>query len=493
MRVSERVYARGLWTASSPLHTAGEVDPFTDEVDAIILRDSNGREFLPGASIAGACRSYLAQRLLPPHEFRSGERKEPAELHVLFGDDFQSLLTVEDAPGIASPVPVSIRHGVELDQRTGVAKDQRVYNFEVLPAGAQFRLELQLILYDQMPDWAADRFKLDATAPAEPTAVTPGQVKRAFRILLDALSSGDVCFGAKTRRGLGHGRVEQWEVRRLEMCGDRPAAIASWLAQDPYSFPPCSLDDIAPRDTTDCRSRLEIEAYVRMSSPLMVRNQSEGGEVDFAHLIENGAGVLPGTSLAGALRHRAAKIARTIAGESAEDDGQKTQSLIEGVFGYVRKGDRQNPARASRLRVSETRLAHGEDRLRVQGRVSIDRFTGGSLETALFDEAAYWPAPDEPGILLRLTLDDPQPREAGLLALVLKDLWLGDLPAGGEAGVGRGVHKGERLVFRYPGEKPSELFAGNDAANLSANSTNLQLINGWVDDLWQHLARKDGQ
>ncbi|MGQ9815302.1 MAG: hypothetical protein ACUVR3_09155, partial [Candidatus Roseilinea sp.] len=57
------------------------------------------------------------------------------------------------------------------------------------------------------------------------------------------------------------------------------------------------------------------------------------------------------------------------------------------------------------------------------------------------------PRPESPGAA-------PQPgikqSEIGLLLLLLKDLWTGDLPLGGESSVGRGRLKGVQAVISGP-------------------------------------------
>ena len=105
--------------------------------------------------------------------------------------------------------------------------------------------------------------------------------------------------------------------------------------------------------------------------------------------------------------------------------------------------------RRSRVRVAESTLSSGD--LSVQGRNTVDRFTGGSLDGSLFDEAPFWPDNSErPNWRLRLSLDlddDPEhqnPYEIWAVLQAFKDLWLGDLPVGGEIGVGRGVMRGVR-------------------------------------------------
>lgn len=49
---------------------------------------------------------------------------------------------------------------------------------------------------------------------------------------------------------------------------------------------------------------------------------------------------------------------------------------------------------------------------------------------------------NEKVINLRMSINDYKYYEAGLLLLVLKDLWAGDLTIGGEKNVGRGVLEG---------------------------------------------------
>ena len=93
----------------------------------------------------------------------------------------------------------------------------------------------------------------------------------------------------------------------------------------------------------------------------------------------------------------------------------------------------------------------------VQTRVKIDRFTGGAYEGALFTEQPLIGKPDsevELHLTLRVPCDakEPDQRELGLLMLLLKDLWTGDLPVGGESGIGRGRLKGKRSnLYRWSG------------------------------------------
>ncbi|MEZ4622951.1 MAG: RAMP superfamily CRISPR-associated protein [Caldilineaceae bacterium] len=156
--------------------------------------------------------------------------------------------------------------------------------------------------------------------------------------------------------------------------------------------------------------------------------------------------MLSGTSLAGALRARALRIANTV--------GRRGESFLDDLFGYRVKDTAEereqfkrgeNPLTASRLWVEETEVKEPEPL--VQSRVKLDRFTGGSYPGALFSQEAAW-GKAETRINVKLSLQAHvraarQDAEIGLLLLLLKDLWSGDLPLGGESSVGRGRLAGE--------------------------------------------------
>ena len=84
----------------------------------------------------------------------------------------------------------------------------------------------------------------------------------------------------------------------------------------------------------------------------------------------------------------------------------------------------------------------------VQNRVSIDRFTGGARDTALFNEQPVFGGEDT-RLKVNVSLVNPACHEIGLLLLLLKDLWTSDLPLGGESSVGRGRVKGIQADLRH--------------------------------------------
>lgn len=425
IQIVERHRAEGDWAAESALHLGGESDVFEQGADMTLLRDADGRPYIPGASLAGACRSYLR-----------GNSKESNALLALFGgdvdrqkdqQDYASALTVFDARlRDEGSVRIFVRDGVRIDRRTGVAEDKFKFDFEVLPAGTKFRVRLELVVYSELP-YGVTRHELLAT----------------FRAMLEALASGEIRLGARTRRGLGRGKIGEWTIRRIDMANKDH--VIGWLKGEPSAGERLQLKDL-PLPPQELRPPwFTIEADLELKTSVLIRSGGEKARApDMVHLSENGRPLLTGTSLAGALRNRCERIARTLFSDS------EATRIIEAMFGsWHRPEAREEQWRAGRVLIEESELHDGD--YWVQGRVAIDRFTGGALETALFDEAPYYPEPAQRSAggagavthaRITIRLRDPDPTQTALLLQAFKDLWLGDLTVGGEAAVGRGVFRG---------------------------------------------------
>jgi CRISPR/Cas system CSM-associated protein Csm3 (group 7 of RAMP superfamily) len=205
----------------------------------------------------------------------------------------------------------------------------------------------------------------------------------------------------------------------------------------------------------DQRQFFEINATFLLDGSLLIRSgsgQDDRGP-DTVHLHARQANgnkmpILSGTSLAGALRARALKIANTL------DAHGRAQTLINKMFGVEMRPGVQ--PKASRVTVTEE-VVHNAKTDLVQNRVSIDRFTGGARETALFSEQPAFGG-DDTMLKVNLKLVNPKDHEVGLLLLLLKDLWTGDLALGGASSVGRGRLKGERATLTHQSDGASRIW-----------------------------------
>jgi CRISPR/Cas system CSM-associated protein Csm3 (group 7 of RAMP superfamily) len=452
-RVVRVLVVTGEWVCDSAVHVgSGELSELTDSP---VLRDEAGKPYLPGTSIGGALRSWIRSwceddALRTIREVFGGEE----------ADGSASLLSIPDAPltGMAKP---ELRDRVRLDARCGSAMNRGKFDLEVVPRGARFRMELRLHIYD-----------VDEQERA-------GEYCKVLRTCIDALVRGDVALGGSTENGLGRGRLERLEVRDLDLrCREH---MLAWLQR--------RIDLVTKLETLPSQplelkavDTFEIEAVLRLKTSLLIRTASEeaGGADVRQHQCGSDA-LVPGTSLRGPLRHRCGRILHALHPGVAENEREE---LVAKIFGPQTRdlGARtQIPLLRGNLRVGETLIPGGQGDFLLQARVAIDRLTGATRDSALFEEEAFWPKTDKGDMRIRLTLRKPENETIGLLLGAFKDLWLGDLPVGGEAGVGRGVFQGRSATIRH-GAKTWVLTADSSPADVNCTG-DLDLLNGYTDAL----------
>ena len=454
--VVRRLYARGTWTLRSVAHFGGGD---TGIADMSLLYDADGNPFIPGPSIAGAARSFLARQRQPWTKYK--EKNEGKSIKRFFGGDMRqnreesernkdtmSALIVDDAVCLNEQAKTSVRDGVSIEHASGIAVTGAKFDVEVVERGTEFELNFECIIRQG-----------DESLGLKDGKKKPN-LEELFLALLHAFAQGDIRLGARTRRGYGHGKVDSWEIRDLQMKDQ--ADVMAWLRGDPWSRPAPNNLSPCPLSSTDRREFLRIEADFKLRTSLLIRSSSGDPKApDMVHLQSAGKSVVPGTSFAGAFRHRATLIAKTIGFPESE---------VDKMFGYVReqkrKAGQQADARASRVRIEERVVKRVE--LQWQDRVAIDRFTGGSLEGALFNEKPAYPLSfknlpkkqKRPNLRLRLTLEEPDEAEIGLLLLTLRDFWHGHAALGGETSNGRGTLQGikARLKFKRATASSTEVW-----------------------------------
>lgn len=433
------VAARWTFTAILEMQSAFQIgSQESDYCDETFAVNSAGKLFLPGTTLAGALRSALSDRL-------AGYRNdEPNEVKELFGflrtagdpqtevPERESPLIVFDAVAI-NQTGNTVRDSVRIDPLTGVASEGFKYDRELSLPGVRFPIRIDLLV----PNKGVEARMLTNLITA-----------------LDCLEAGDIRLGARKTRGLGECIVRDCRAFRYNLTSRQ-----GWLdyANSDYETP---LRSICKADTFrqaiheslktdlclqkqlhassgDKRERLRIELALKVRGTLLIRSSGDG--CDANHLTEDGKRVLSGTSLAGVLRAQAQRILKTL---NHTDPLQFLDRLFGPSPGNLHAG---GVPRASRVYVSEAFL-EGTRAFR-QTRVKIDRFTGGTVEGALFTEE-----PVAGGdVMIELEVRAPRDSEIGLLLLLTRDLSEGLVPIGSGANVGRGRLFGEARIA-VPGE-----------------------------------------
>ncbi|MCA6612688.1 MAG: hypothetical protein IM516_11410 [Pseudanabaena sp. M158S2SP1A06QC] len=418
-KIYKRIIVKGTLVLDTPTCLgSGDSDSLTD---LALLRDSvdEDKALLTGASIAGALRNYL-------HEYNP----ELGLAKLLFGgergDDQgdQSPLIVNDSIS-NEKIDLELRDGVKIDKKKGVAVDGAKYDFELLSAGTEFPLFFELLIEEGKDE---------------------NQLKQELAITLSGFENGEIAIGMKKRRGFGRCHVENWQVWEFDLKDNRQRLewlnFEHWnrnLSESRTKISPISIVlGAIPNDNK--RDRFTITAKFSLVGSMLIRSAeySEHKRPDAVHLKShrpnkqkpqeyNPLPIISGTSLAGVLRHRAVRIINTL---------EKDLQIVDDIFGTDISDNGNKEAKASRLIVHESEIKESSEL--VQSRIAIDRFTGGAMHGALFDAQPVFSGEVE----LKLELRNPKEHEIGLLLLLLKDLWTGDLPIGGESSIGRGRLQG---------------------------------------------------
>jgi len=463
--IVERIVVSGDLVLETPAcFGSGEGDSLTDM--SLMLDPLEGYGLLTGTSIAGALRAYLRQR-----EFNYRSKGNSRALHnLLFGlqdgdEGEQSWLITYDA--LSEKLPqVELRDGVALDPKTRIAEDRKKFDFELLEAGTRFPVRVELLIPQEEQE-------------------EKGHLIQGLAIALQGLERGEIALGARKRRGFGQCCVSEWRILRYDLT--TTDGLLSWIEQGGTEQTGSHIADLLDvQADLDRREFFVIDALFSLEGSLLIRSgQGEADEPDTIHLRSRRGDefkpILSGTSLAGTLRGRALRIAQTL-GERAN-----AERLINDLFGlYIRSA--QDEPTASPLITAETEIISPLEL--VQNRVKIDRFTGGSFPTALFNEQPVWGKRDTT-VSIKITIQQPNPAQIGLLLLLLKDLWSGDLPLGGEISVGRGRLAGKNATLTYKGNGENNLqhwTITQDGEKLQVEGDQKILegfVTAFVEEVWQ--------
>ena len=380
----ERVYYRFLLRLKSPLSLGSGI---SDNTDSDVLLDSRGVPYIPATSIAGVIRHSIDE-VTADELFGS----------IRSGNSDMSRVLTYDAVCTGENV-ISIRDSVRLKDK--VAEDMGKFDFEAVETGALFRGFIELV---------------DCGEKGRDV------ITEAFQ----KINAGLLRFGHKTSRGYGMAAVE--ELQQLIF-----SDVDKWLDFDMFNDG-CwknaqSVVLTQPADLT------RITLSLKQRGGLSVRSYStavySNGEAAPDHeqlTLRSGIPVIPGTSWAGAFRARFLEFM----------GNEKT----DGLFGHIEENKKKAQNKKSAVYFSESMLDGGF--FKTVTRNSIDRFTSGTNDGALYTERTYYNGSTE----LELIFTEKQPNDVKSAVLaVIADLDNGLLPVGGLASVGRGIFSVEKLCI----------------------------------------------
>lgn len=368
--------------------------------DKDIIRNSRGEPYIPGTTLAGIYRTFFED---PDEYFGSLQSGKSSEIIT-----YDACLNTENPK-------ITTRDCVGLDQyKTGIPGAK--FDFEILEPGAGFVTYLERNEYSQKPNPKGQEYK------------ETGRIQNAADIIAAAWKNKRIIIGAKGSRGLG--QVTDIRIHIREFDFDQPSDIDDWISFDLYSNDGWSREWELPEtdiQKRECGTHLAVSLIQK--SPLTIRTYTTdiGDHVpDYkqAAYIRNGKEipVIPGTSWAGAFRHHMGKMIRN-------------PQLLQKLFGSKSENNGQMAGKKSAVMFCESEIRNAESK--TVTRNAIDRFSGGTVDGALFTEKSCMGG----NTLLEIRINEEHIEEECIKALAasIVDLDLGFLALGGETSVGHGI------------------------------------------------------
>lgn len=426
--------------------------------DVLLVRDANGLPFIPATSLAGVLRhlytaEYGEQEARQVFGHADGSDGQPSWLNIMAAlvNDSHNIAEegLRDQPEqdpllayLLADKPL-VRQRVRLGRR-GTAMDTGKFDVTLVPAGTRYTT---FIGY-----WASD---------------TPEE-KEVFDRLLVLLRSPAFRLGHGTRSGSGVFRVQAlatacWDLRTPEgrsgYC-QRPRKRASTHGLVTYTARTAASDG----KSVTAILPLQAEGGLRIGGgEVSLSGHDEQGRLpdllpqSEPRIIWNGEQgqlsepmpVIPGSAIKGAIAHRLGFHCRRLSGELI-DPGQmpppddQPHTYVQDLLGWIAEEDNED-GQAGKLLIDDIYLEAPKSMRQTHNR--IDRFTGGVIKGALFEQEMVW----QPSLTLKLTIlatHDLQPHSVLCEALkaTLDDLANGALPLGASGSRGQGYLVGTQAI-----------------------------------------------
>ena len=420
---------------TSELHISG-VDPVPDrDGEGTVIRFCrNGLKepTIPGRSIRGAVRA-ACDLLWEERKLKDDPSGIFSETNwkSLWGDDLthheggspddlrpvrRSALTFhavsfpeyKDRDSGESPLPR--RHGVGIDRTTGAASDGALYEHEFLPRGTKFDIRITAEGRD------GEKMGRDQS-DGIPEPASSESVKKLLEVIVDVLASGAVCLGGRTGSGQGTIQVIEPKLRSTGKTTDAGALTApsdvldALIGEDEEGTPiPLELGGWSLREPARIRITwwsptgifvAEDEKLTKQrKAQKEAENRKKGIDEEVHEVVyplrdpseewENAQLLIPGTSIRGALRSRASRIARTVLAAKDELSTFTSHDLHEQIAAepnLVRYMFGSTKYRGA-LTVHDCLSTDPGKCIEVTHN-AIDRWTGGVIDGGLFTEAVY--------------------------------------------------------------------------------------------------------
>lgn len=426
--------------------------------DSPVVRDINGLPYIPGTTLAG----LIAHALGEEKEIYMGSQEEGSRIIVteakLLDKNGKALDGLIDISALDSESRnflkhfkiLPIRQHVKINHQ-GVTKDSGKFDEEVIIKGSRFCFEMEMISSENEQE--------------------------KFYDILSIIHSPLFRIGSGSRSGFGAVEVKKCQCRVLNLEKSEDVELykqKSSLLSDDWSgwqSPGDKIKKTSSLEGWECyRLKLKPVDFILFGSGFGNKN-SDMTYISETYVTWNEEGtqasinkgervvVIPASSVKGALSHRTAfhynKIKQIFAEDLSTEDIKKhvgsRNFAVWSIFGS--EGEKNNVSgkvenkRRGNILISDIIEKRDSVKPKVLKHVSIDPFTGGAVNGALFDEETLYANKEEFELDIMLSSDGiVTPEKSDVIKAfecALKDVVSGRLPLGGGVNRGNGTFEGK--------------------------------------------------
>ncbi len=445
----------------SPLRISSGIDDGI--TDILVLKDKNNRAFIPGTSIAGVLRSKISD----VYNERVAQK--------LFGsvDDEnsnQSMINISDIK--LDNTKIVNRDGIKINYFSGVSEKGAKYDFEAIDRGATgiLLIEITVRRFDLDDRYIPNISYLD-NHKKQPFAVAGDVYGELAATLADILTTG-INIGALTTKGFGRIKsVKPAEFYTFDF--NKEADANAWFAYLDGKYPQKATYTGSETMEVMAKNDFIMQMDFALKNAMIIRDydsdldkDADGNKIAAVQMKSGKDYVIPGTSIKGVLKSRAYRILMLL----KNNDENAVNIFLDELMGKeADKTGKDDAGQKSNLYVDEVYLKAEKLHSMKQSRNRIDRFTGGTIDSALFTDIPIWQTDKSvPTVSMKIRVKNCKSSQAGLMLLLLKDLWLGNLNIGGNKAIGRGVLQGKNCKINYDGN----VFVIKDDGKFSVQASN---------------------
>ena len=398
--------------------------------DSPIQKDWNGLPMILGTSLAGVLRKEFDEKIADEF-FGTGDRGSKTIISnaLLLNEKKEVTETLlvdsQKSEFLQNFIVLPIREHNAINDK-GVTKSTGKYDEEVVFKGTQFKFLIEM-LNEKTEEYEEDKNK--------------------FFELLNLLSKNSFRIGAGSSKGFGQIKVIEITYDEFDLNSDKYIKLTSSLNT--------TLSKTYEIKEFDDKKYIKYELKLTPDDFFMFGSGFMDDEANMTPVYEKIIDykkqdlseekiLIPASSVKGAISHRTTYYYNLLNNKFINKGGNA--DIVESIFGA--KKDNEKDSFKGNILISDVYLEKTSSKdTKVFDHVSIDRFTGGAIDSALFQEKTI--ASKETFILEILINENKVKEKVALEAFkkALEDITTGMLSLGGATTKGHGIFTGELKII----------------------------------------------